>query len=52
MKLDVIFVVFAFVFFCIAAAWNPTPGEPQRGRLIASGLACYMASILFGSFHI
>lgn len=52
MTLAIILVVFAFVFFSIAALWNPTPSEPYRGRLIAAGLACYMASILFGTFKL
>ena len=45
--LATILIVFALVFFVIAAAWNP---EPYRVRLIAAGLAAYMGSILVGRF--
>ena len=43
-----ILVVFALVLFAIAAIWNPQP-QPWFARLVAAGLACYMASILFGN---
>jgi len=42
-----ILIVFALVFFVIAALWEP---ETYRGRLIAAGLAAYMGSILVGRF--
>jgi hypothetical protein len=42
-----ILIVFAFVLFAIAAVWNP---EPHRFRLVAAGLAAYVASILVGRF--
>lgn len=48
-----ILVVFALVLFAIAAIWNPQPQpSPWFGRLIAAGLACLAASILFGNLHI
>jgi hypothetical protein len=46
--LRLILVVAAFVLFAIAAvAWTP-PAEPWRTRLIAAGLACWVASTFFG----
>jgi hypothetical protein len=49
--MGLILVVFAFVLFVIAAlAWAPT--SPNWYRLIAAGLACYMASIIFGSTQV
>jgi hypothetical protein len=39
-----ILLVFAFVIFCIAGFWNPAPPSPWFGRLIAAGLAFYMAA--------
>jgi hypothetical protein len=41
-----ILIVFALVFFVIAAIWE----EPYRIRLVAAGLAAYMGSILIGRF--
>lgn len=39
-------LMFALVFFVIAAKWQPA--EPQRGALVCWGLACMAASaILF-----
>lgn len=38
-----ILLVFAFVFFAVAAAWNP---EPYRYRLVATGLAFWVLSLL------
>jgi len=43
--MTLVFLVFAFVFFVIAAL-NLTP-EPNRGRLIAAGLACWVAASIF-----
>ena len=40
-----ILLIFAFVFFAIAALWHPTP-EPWFGRLIAAGLACWVLSAI------
>lgn len=46
--LTMILYVFALVFFLIAAGlWIP-PVEPHRVRLVAAGLACWMAAIVFG----
>ncbi|HMF61120.1 MAG TPA: hypothetical protein VK595_12155 [Vicinamibacterales bacterium] len=43
-----ILLVFALVLFAIAAIWGATPpGEPQRLRLVAAGLACWVAAQLF-----
>lgn len=52
MNIAVIFIVFALVLFVLAAILTPAPTDPYRWRLIAAGLACYMASILFGSFKL
>lgn len=41
-----ILLVFAFVFFCIAAI-PFAPTEPYHGRLVAAGLACWVASQIF-----
>lgn len=44
--------VFAFVLFTIAAFWNPAPPSPWFGRLVAAGLACWVASDIFtGTLH-
>lgn len=40
-----ILMVFAFVLFVLAAIGVPTP---PRYNLIAAGLACWMAALLFG----
>jgi len=51
-----ILLVFAFVFFCIAAFWGftgqPNPG-PFWGRFnpIAAGLACWVLVTLIGGLH-
>lgn len=42
-------LVFAFVFFVIAALWNP---EPYRDRLVAAGLAFWVLASLAGSMHL
>lgn len=45
--MGLILVVFAFVIFCLAAwLWSPTGW--YHPRLLALGLAFYMASIIFG----
>jgi hypothetical protein len=45
--LSMILVIFAFVLFAIAAAWNPPPETPWRSRLVCAGLACWtLAEIL------
>lgn len=41
--LSLILLVFAFVLFAVAAIWNP---EPYRERLIASGLAFWVLSVI------
>jgi hypothetical protein len=43
--LTTILLVFAFVLFAIAAAWN---AEPYRYRLVAAGLACWSLAELVG----
>lgn len=53
--LGTILLVFAFVFFCIAAFWpygNPAPG-PVWGRFnpIAAGLAFWVLTLLIGDLH-
>lgn len=48
--LGTILLVFALVLFILAAIGIPNP--PQRWNLVAAGLACWVASILFGSVHI
>jgi hypothetical protein len=45
--LPLILEIFAFVFFAIAAVWNPSP-EPWFHRLVASGLACWVLSVIVG----
>lgn len=52
MPLVLIFRVFAFVLFAIAAGWNPAPPSPWFGRLVAAGLAFWVASDLAGSFNL
>jgi hypothetical protein len=46
--LPLIFLVFAFVCFVLAAFWNPAP---PRVNLIATGLAFWVLSQLVGSMH-
>lgn len=41
-SLHTIFLVFAFVCFVLA-----TVNVPARGNLVAAGLACWVASLLF-----
>jgi hypothetical protein len=41
-----VLLVFAFVFFVLGALPYP-PSEPYWNRLIAAGLACWVASLLF-----
>ncbi len=43
MNLRLILLVFAFVLFVLAALGVPT----SRYNLIAAGLACYIATLLF-----
>jgi cell division protein FtsW (lipid II flippase) len=46
--MSIVLLVFAFVLFAIAAIWNPQPQpSPWFGRLIAAGLAFWVASALF-----
>jgi hypothetical protein len=47
--LPLILKIFAFVFFAIAAFWNPAP-DPWHNRLVASGLACWVLSEIVGGF--
>ncbi len=42
-----VLLVFAFVLFLLAAL---PMTEPYRVRLIAAGLACYVAAELFGAW--
>ena len=48
--LQLIFLVFAFVCFAMAALWNPTP-NPYHPRLVAAGLAFFIASQFASSFQ-
>jgi hypothetical protein len=43
--MDLVFLVFAFVLFVIAITLVP---EPNRIRLIAAGLAFWVAASIFG----
>jgi Na+-transporting NADH:ubiquinone oxidoreductase subunit NqrB len=44
-----IFLVFAFVLFCIAAFWRPPePQTPWRWSLLAAGLAFWVLAELIG----
>lgn len=46
--LTTILIVFAFACFAFASfLWQP-PVEPYRVRLVALGLAFWVASVLFG----
>ena len=46
--LHLVLLVFAFVFFVIAAfIWWASPAEPRRTNLIAAGLACWVAAEIF-----
>lgn len=43
-----ILVVLAFVLFLVAASmWWTAPDSPHRTRLMAAGLACWVASTFF-----
>lgn len=44
--LSLVLLVFAFVLFALAAT-NFVP-EPPKTRLISAGLACWVASLIFG----
>jgi hypothetical protein len=46
--LTVILLVFAFVCFCLAAFWTPSP---PRFNLIAAGLAFWVLSVLLAGVH-
>lgn len=43
---QLICLVFALVFFGIAATWWAPPSEPHRYKLIAAGLFAYILSLL------
>lgn len=45
--MKLILTVFAFVLFVLAAL-PYSPADPWRNRLIAAGLACWVAVALFG----
>jgi hypothetical protein len=45
--LDLLLLVFAFVFFVIAAVGIPS----GRFNLIGAGLACWVATLLFHGLH-
>lgn len=44
--MDLVLLVFAFVLFVLAAT-NFIP-EPTKNRIIAAGLACWIAASIFG----
>lgn len=44
-----VLAVFSFVCFVIAAVWNPPDPNPNRHRLLAAGLAFFVAIFIFGS---
>lgn len=44
--MDLVLLVFAFVLFVLAAT-NFIP-EPTKTRIIAAGLACWVAASIFG----
>ena len=45
-SLHLVLLVFAFVLFVLAALPYP-PAEPYWHRLVAAGLACWVAVLLF-----
>lgn len=45
----ILLVVFAVVFFAIAAIWNPAPANGWFGRLVAAGLTALALAMLFGA---
>jgi hypothetical protein len=47
--LTLIFLVFAFVCFALAAFWNP---NPPRINLIAAGLAFWVLSEILGHYPV
>lgn len=50
--ISLIFLVFAFVFACIAAVNYPpatAPASPNYSRLLAVALAFYFAACIFGN---
>lgn len=47
--LPLIFLIFAFVIFALAAFWTP---NPPRVNLIALGLAFLSLSFLFSNSHL
>jgi hypothetical protein len=47
--ITLILLVFAFVCFCLAAFWRPTP---PRVDLIAAGLAFWVLSVLLAGAHL
>lgn len=49
---ELILLVFAFVLFTIAAAWNPQPPSSWFPRLVAAGLACWVLSVLIAGHPI
>jgi hypothetical protein len=44
-KIQLVLFIFAFVCFCIAA-WQA--GQPYYNKLIAAGLAFFVAAFIFG----
>jgi hypothetical protein len=51
--IDLILLVFAFVFFVIGAFWGPyTPPQPSpwygRFNLVSAGLACWVLTLILG----
>ena len=50
--IQTILLVFAFVLFAIAAGAPAPQPYPWYGRLVASGLACWVLSVLLGGWHI
>lgn len=45
----IVLLVFAFVLFAIAAVWNPASPSPWFGRLVAAGLAFWLAASIFAN---
>ena len=45
-NLGLVLLVFAFVLFFIAAFFNAV--QPHYSRLVAAGLACWVAAEIFG----
>lgn len=46
----IVLLILAFLLELLAtlAVWSTPPAAPARPNLIAAGLACYFAALLFG----